>query len=158
MTKLPDGFLWGAATAAHQIEGSPLAETSYLFELGTFVDIEPDETNTSLWYSKWRVFDRAAVLIAPGDTADGGTGTAAANRMPLAIPARVSHAHRRAAAHHDRALAGADAHADRAMARRRVRADECGGIDGADAGSGGFGTTIVCERAGHSQADCFCVG
>ena len=26
MTKFPDGFLWGASTAAYQIEGSPLAD------------------------------------------------------------------------------------------------------------------------------------
>ncbi len=26
MTRFPDNFLWGAATAAYQIEGSPLAD------------------------------------------------------------------------------------------------------------------------------------
>jgi hypothetical protein len=65
-------------------DGIQLDETSYTFELGTFADIEPDENNTSLWYNKWRVFDRAAYTEATGyftstvEMRDDGTSNSAA--------------------------------------------------------------------------------
>ncbi|WP_309662590.1 GH1 family beta-glucosidase [Sphingomonas sp.] len=49
MTKFPDGFLWGASTAAYQIEGSPLA----------------DGAGPSIWHR---------FVHTPGLTADGDTG------------------------------------------------------------------------------------
>ena len=48
----PDGFLWGAATAAHQIEGSPLA----------------DGAGASIW---------TRFAHTPGMTVDGATGDVA---------------------------------------------------------------------------------
>lgn len=50
--KFPDGFLWGAATAAHQIEGSPLA----------------DGAGPSIW---------TRFAHTPGMTVDGDTGDVA---------------------------------------------------------------------------------
>ncbi len=52
MTKFPDGFLWGAATSAYQIEGSPLA----------------DGAGPSIWHR---------FVHTPGRTADGDTGDVA---------------------------------------------------------------------------------
>jgi len=49
MTKFPDGFLWGAATSAYQIEGSSLA----------------DGAGPSIWHR---------FVHTPGMTADGDTG------------------------------------------------------------------------------------
>lgn len=52
MTKFPDGFLWGASTAAYQIEGSPLA----------------DGAGPSIWHR---------FAHSPGMTANGDTGDVA---------------------------------------------------------------------------------
>ena len=52
MIKFPDGFLWGAATSAYQIEGSPLA----------------DGAGPSIWHR---------FVHSPGSTADGDTGDVA---------------------------------------------------------------------------------
>jgi beta-glucosidase len=52
MTKFPDGFLWGASTAAYQIEGSPLA----------------DGAGPSIWHR---------FVHTPGLTANGDTGDVA---------------------------------------------------------------------------------
>ena len=52
MTKFPDGFLWGASTAAYQIEGSPLA----------------DGAGPSIWHR---------FVHTPGLTSDGDTGDVA---------------------------------------------------------------------------------
>jgi beta-glucosidase len=52
MTKFPDRFLWGASTAAYQIEGSPLA----------------DGAGPSIWHR---------FVHTPGLTADGDTGDVA---------------------------------------------------------------------------------
>src|SRR5688572_26318715 len=49
MTSFPDGFLWGAATSAYQIEGAPLA----------------DGAGPNMWHRFSRV---------PGATAHGETG------------------------------------------------------------------------------------
>lgn len=49
-TRFPDGFLWGAATAAHQIEGSPLA----------------DGAGPSIWTR----FAHTPGMVANGDTGD----------------------------------------------------------------------------------------
>ena len=51
MTLFPDGFLWGAATAAYQIEGSPLA----------------DGAGPSIWQ---RFSHDPRLMAAPGDTGD----------------------------------------------------------------------------------------
>jgi beta-glucosidase len=50
MTRFPDGFLWGASTAAYQIEGSPLA----------------DGAGPSIWHR----FVHTPGLTASGDTGD----------------------------------------------------------------------------------------
>ncbi len=50
MTRFPDGFLWGAATSAYQIEGSPLADGA--------------------GPSNWHVFAHTQGRIASGDTGD----------------------------------------------------------------------------------------
>ncbi|MEO6582041.1 MAG: GH1 family beta-glucosidase [Sphingomicrobium sp.] len=50
MTRFPDGFLWGASTAAYQIEGSPLA----------------DGAGPSIWHR----FAHSPGMIANGDTGD----------------------------------------------------------------------------------------
>src|SRR5215210_6468366 len=52
MIKFPDGFLWGAATSAYQIEGSPLA----------------DGAGPSIWQR---------FVHTPGRTQDGDTGDVA---------------------------------------------------------------------------------
>ena len=52
MTTFPDGFLWGAATSAYQIEGSPLA----------------DGAGPSIWQR---------FVHTPGLTQDGDTGDVA---------------------------------------------------------------------------------
>ncbi len=52
MTRFPDGFLWGASTAAYQIEGSPLA----------------DGAGPSIWHR---------FVHTPGLTANGDTGDVA---------------------------------------------------------------------------------
>ena len=51
MSGFPDGFLWGAATAAYQIEGSPLA----------------DGAGASIWH---RFTHDPRLMIATGDTGD----------------------------------------------------------------------------------------
>ena len=51
MSGFPDDFLWGAATAAYQIEGSPLA----------------DGAGTSIWH---RFTHDPRLMIATGDTGD----------------------------------------------------------------------------------------
>ena len=48
--RFPDGFLWGAATAAYQVEGSPLA----------------DGAGPSIWHR----FSHTPNLIKNGDTGD----------------------------------------------------------------------------------------
>ena len=50
LAKFPDDFLWGAATAAYQIEGSPLA----------------DGAGPSIWHR---------FVHTPGLVRDGDTGT-----------------------------------------------------------------------------------
>lgn len=50
MSQFPDGFLWGAATSAHQIEGSPLA----------------DGAGASIWHR----FSHSPGRVLNGDTAD----------------------------------------------------------------------------------------
>src|SRR6266699_750185 len=50
MTRFPEGFLWGAATSAHQVEGSPLA----------------DGAGPSIWYR----FAHTPGLTTNGDTGD----------------------------------------------------------------------------------------
>lgn len=50
-TPFPDNFLWGAATAAYQIEGSPLA----------------DGAGASIWQ---RFTHDPRLMAAPGDTGD----------------------------------------------------------------------------------------
>ncbi|HKY61575.1 MAG TPA: GH1 family beta-glucosidase [Gemmatimonadota bacterium] len=49
-TRFPDGFLWGAATSAYQIEGSPLADCA----------------GASIWHR----FSHTPGLVANGDTGD----------------------------------------------------------------------------------------
>ena len=49
-TRIPDAFLWGAATSAYQIEGSPLA----------------DGAGPSIWHR----FVRTPGLVKNGDTGD----------------------------------------------------------------------------------------
>src|SRR3546814_4864459 len=51
MTRFPDDFLWGAATAAYQIEGSPLA----------------DGAGASIWR---RFTHDPRLMIAKGDTGE----------------------------------------------------------------------------------------
>jgi len=48
--RFPDGFLWGASTSAHQIEGSPLA----------------DGAGPSIWHR----FERTPGMVCAGDTGD----------------------------------------------------------------------------------------
>ena len=48
----PDGFLWGAATSAYQVEGSPLA----------------DGAGASIWHE----FAHTPGRVANGDTGDSG--------------------------------------------------------------------------------------
>src|SRR3546814_5838211 len=71
MTRFPDDFLWGAATAAYQIEGSPLADGAGASIWRRFTHdprlmIAKGDTGEDAWdhYRRWR--DDVALMKALG--------------------------------------------------------------------------------------------
>lgn len=65
-------IVWGSNLSPGQVitsDGGAITLAEYTFELGSFGDFEPTDTNTSEWITHWKVFD--AITQSDVDPRDG---------------------------------------------------------------------------------------